>query len=126
MLNSTHHHMNRRSKSSWISLLLACHLVLLAVVGTIMNTSLAIHDVSSDSQESTTSHHHHLAITHFDHGNSEVTHHHNIENFQPVGLVTIPESFSKPHSHLAFSDSVGPHLLYIHPDGLLRPPRSLL
>lgn len=118
--------MNRRSKSSWISLIVACHLVLLAVVGTFMNTSIAVHDLDFGSEHSTADHHHHLAIIHFDHGKSEVTHHHSADNFQPVGLATIAVSFNKPVSNLAFSDSVGPHLIYIHPDGLLRPPRTLL
>jgi len=91
-----------------------------------MNTSVAIHHLDPSSHESTIGHLHPLSITHFDHNKSEVMHHHIADNVQPAGLDTTSASFIKPFNHVAFWDSTDPHLIYIHPDGLFRPPRSLL
>jgi len=118
--------MASKPTSSVISLIVACHIVLLAVLGTIMNTSIAIHDLGLGVEETTTSHHHHFAITHVDYKKSEVTHHHSADNFQPVGLPAISPASRQLLCQSTFCDSEGPYLLYIHPDGLLRPPRDLL
>ncbi len=113
-------------RSLFCAFIIACHLAFSAVVGGLMSNAIGLHNLVSHQHDESSGHHHHLAITHLDHGKNDILHHHGADNFQPSAITHAYVPFSVGNITQTFFIMVDAQLPEIYPDGLLRPPRTVL